>query len=121
MHPILFHLGRLPVRAYGTLIIAGFLVGLWRAMRRCRGLMKSEPLDSSRRIHPDQIFDLAIPGLLVGLLGARVVFALLNWSLYSAHPVDILKIWTGGLSLHGGMLFGIIYLCLLYTSPSPRD
>jgi phosphatidylglycerol:prolipoprotein diacylglycerol transferase len=73
-------------------------------------MMKSEPAGSARRIHPDQIFDLAIPGLLVGLLGARITFALLNWSLYSAHPIDVLKIWSGGLALHGGMLFGIIYL-----------
>jgi len=110
MHPILFHLGKLPIRAYGTLIVTGFLVGLWRAMRRCRQTMKTEPLGSARRIHPDQIFDMAIPCLLFGLIGARIVFALLNWSLYSAHPVDVLKIWSGGLALHGGMLFAIIYL-----------
>lgn len=110
MHPILFHIGSLPIRAYGTLIVVGFLIGLWRAMRRCTRLMQTEPEGSARRIHPDTVFDLAIPGLLVGLLGARLVFTLLNWSSYSSNPIEILKIWSGGLSLHGGMLFGIIYL-----------
>lgn len=98
------------MRAYGTLIVAGFLVGLWRAMRRCARSMKFEPAGSARRIHPDLVFDLAIPALLFGLVGARLVFTLLNWNLYSAHPIEVLKIWSGGLSLHGGMLFAIIYL-----------
>lgn len=110
MHPILFKIGKLPVRAYGTLIVAGFLVGLWRAMRRCRRTMQTEPAGSARRIHPDVVFDLAIPCLIFGLFGARIVFALLNWSVYASHPIDILKIWSGGLALHGGMLFAIIYL-----------
>lgn len=110
MHPILFHIGSFPVRAYGTLIVAGFLVGLWRAMRVCARRMQTEPEGSPRRIHPDTIFDLAIPGLLVGLLGARIVFVMLNWSLYAGHPIEIFKIMSGGLALHGGMLFGILYM-----------
>lgn len=110
MHPILFQLGRFPIRAYGTLIVAGFLLGLWRAMRRCGVLFETEPEGSARKIHPDAVFDLAVPGLLFGLLGARVVFVALNWSSYAGHPEEVLKIWAGGLSLHGGMLFGIIYL-----------
>jgi phosphatidylglycerol:prolipoprotein diacylglycerol transferase len=110
MHPILFQIGRFPVRAYGTLIVAGFLVALWRAMRRCRQTMATEPPDSARRINPDSIFDLGIPALLFGLVGARIVFALLNWSSYAQHPVEILKIWSGGLALHGGLLFGLLYM-----------
>jgi len=112
MHPILFTIGKFPIRAYGTLIVAGFMVGLWRAMRRCTKLFATEPESSSRHIHPDSVFDLAIPGLIFGLLGARIVFVALNWADYSGHPVEVLKIWAGGLSLHGGMLFGIIYLNL---------
>lgn len=112
MHPILFTIPglHLPVRAYGTLLVAGFLVGLWRAMRLCRRRMVAEPEDSPRRIHPDAIFDLGIMGLLVGLAGARLTFVILDWANFVHHPVDALKIWSGGLTLQGGMLFGILYM-----------
>lgn len=110
MHPVLFHLGSVPIRAYGTLIVLGFLVGLWRAMRLCTVRMATEPKDSPRRISPDTAFDLGVVGLLVGLLGARILFVLLDWGSYSKNPWEALKFWEGGLSLHGGMLFGILYL-----------
>ncbi|HZP84461.1 MAG TPA: prolipoprotein diacylglyceryl transferase [Chthonomonadaceae bacterium] len=110
MHPVLFHLGSIPIRAYGTLIVLGFLVGLWRAMRVCAVRMATEPKDSPRRISPDTAFDLGVIGLLVGLLGARILFVLLDWGSYSNNPWEAFKFWEGGLSLHGGMLFGILYL-----------
>lgn len=112
MHPILFKIGKLPVRAYGTLIVTGFLLGLWRALRRCRRLMRTEPASSPRHIHPDLIFDLAIPCLLLGLVGARLVFVALNWSVYAPHPAEIIKIWSGGLALHGALLFSILYMAI---------
>ncbi len=112
MHPILFTIPglNLPVRAYGTLLVAGFLVGLWRSMRLCRVRMATEPEGSVRRIHPDNIFDVGIMGLLVGLAGARLTFVVLDWANFEKHPVEALKIWSGGLTLQGGMFFGILYM-----------
>jgi phosphatidylglycerol---prolipoprotein diacylglyceryl transferase len=110
MHPVLFQIGKFPIRAYGTLIVAGFMLGLWRTMRRCAALLTTAPDGSPRRIEPDHVFDLAIPGLMAGLLGARLLFVALNWGSYAGSPAEILKIWSGGLSLHGGLLAGILYL-----------
>jgi hypothetical protein len=112
MHPILFTIPglHLPVRAYGTLLVAGFLVGLWRTMRLCRHRMAAEPEGSPRRIDPDSIFDLGIMGLLLGLAGARLTFVVLDWANFVHHPVDAFKIWSGGLTLQGGMFFGILYM-----------
>lgn len=110
MDPILFHIGNFPIRAYGVFIILGFLVGLWRAMGVARRRLMTEPEGSRRRIDPDALFDVAFYGLLVGLIGARVLFVVLDWSDYAAHPIDAFKIWAGGLSLHGGLLFGILFM-----------
>ncbi len=110
MHPILFRIGHFPVRAYGTLIVIGFLIGLWRAMRLCTRRMATEPKDSPRRIHPDTVFDVGILGLLVGLIGARFLFVALDWGSYAKTPLKAFQLWEGGLSLHGGMLFGILFL-----------
>src|SRR6476469_4725127 len=117
MYPILFHIGSFTVRSYGVLLITGFLLGLWRAMRYCARRMESEPGGSPRRISPDQIFDFSIIGLLLGIVGARILFVILNWgpnkegSLgFASHPIDAFKIWEGGLSLHGGLIAGILFL-----------
>src|SRR5436190_1730711 len=110
MHPILFYLGHIPVRAYGVLLVIGFLIGLWRAQRVCAYRMKHEPEGSPRRISPDTAFDIGIIGLLVGIVGARLLFVVLDWPSFANHPLTIFRIWEGGLSLHGGMLFGILFL-----------
>ncbi len=110
MHPILFHIGRITIRSYGVLIMTGFLVALWRAMRLCEHRMRTEPESSSRRIHPDTLFDIAFFALIAGIIGARVMFVLLDWGDYASHPMDVFRLWEGGLSIHGALLFGILFL-----------
>jgi phosphatidylglycerol---prolipoprotein diacylglyceryl transferase len=117
MHPILFHLGPITVRSYGVLLITGFLLGLWRGMRVLQRRMVAEPEGSPRRISPDQLFDVAIVGLLLGIVGARILFVILNWApsaesttSFASHPIDAFKIWEGGLSLHGGLIAGVLFL-----------
>ena len=117
MRPILFQLGKLTIRSYGVLLITGFLVGLWRGMRLCSRRVANEPVGSPRRITPDQLFDFSILALLLGILGARALFVILNWgpskeggSGFSSHPVDAFKLWEGGLSLHGALFVGILFL-----------
>ena len=110
MHPVLFTLGNLPVRSYGTLLVIGFLLGLWRIMRVAAHRFATEPADSPRRINPDNVFDVGMIGLFCGIAGARLLYVLLDWPSYAGHPLDALKIWQGGLSLHGGMLFGTLWL-----------
>ena len=58
--------------------------------------------------------------LLLWVVGATIVGARLGhvffyeWSYYSAHPADILKVWEGGLASHGGTL-AIILAVILYS------
>src|SRR5687768_16642714 len=107
MYPKLIQLGPIPVYSYGTLVVIGFLLALWRALRVCTRRMETEAEGSPRRIRPDDVFDLGLMSLLVGLVGARLTFILLsenqNW-------VEALKHWQSGLSLHGALLFGILFL-----------
>ena len=117
MHPILIQIGKFTVRSYGVLLITGFLVGLWRGMRVCAHRMATEPEGSPRRITPDQLFDFSIIGLLLGIVGARILFVILNWAPsaeggtgFASHPLDAIKIWEGGLSLHGGLLAGVLFM-----------
>ena len=112
MHPILFHIGSIPVRSYGALIVIGFLIGLWRAMRLCARRWATEPTESPRHIHPDAIFRYRLLGL--GRGHSRGAGAVCGPGLeqFAGRPIEALKFWEGGLSLHGGMFFGILYLIL---------
>jgi len=95
MRPILFHLGPIPIRSYGLMLIVGFLLGLWRAAR----------VSKRRGIAPEQVADVALLALIAGIVGARLLFLLLEvpesgWGVFAeAH-----RIWEGGLSFHGGLI-----------------
>ncbi|CCW35550.1 Prolipoprotein diacylglyceryl transferase [Chthonomonas calidirosea] len=116
MHPILFHIGHYAVHSYGVLIMLGVLLATRYAMRLCDYRMRVCPVGSPRRIHPDVIFDVAFFGVIFSIIGARLVFVLLDWGDYAAHPLDIFRIWMGGLSIHGALLFAIFTLLWICRS-----
>jgi len=43
-----------------------------------------------------------------GVIGARLYFVLLNYKHFLSDPIAALMIWTGGLSIHGGLIGGIL-------------
>ncbi len=57
-----------------------------------------------------RIVDFAPYLIIAGLLGARLYYCALNFSYYAAHPLEILAIRQGGLSIHGMIIVGIIAL-----------
>jgi phosphatidylglycerol---prolipoprotein diacylglyceryl transferase len=97
MRPILFQLGPVPLRSYGAMLMVGFLVGLYRAVR----------VAEKRRLDPSNIVDACLYSLLAGIVGARVVFIMLNWSAFQDDLRDVFSIWQGGLSFHGGVFFAV--------------
>jgi len=84
------------------MMVVGFMLGIWRAVR-----VSKKRYD----IDPDRVYDIALVCLLGGVIGARVVFILLNPG--TENWRDFLAVWQGGLSFHGGlglaMLLGYIY------------
>jgi len=59
------------------------------------------------------IYDIA-PHVIIGaIIGARTYYCLLSYHYYSQHPMEIIQIWHGGISIHGaiigGLIGGIIY------------
>lgn len=98
MHPVLFHIGSYPVRAYGlAIVIAVFgssAFAVWLGRRR--QLPWAELYDS-----------FAVWALLGGILGARIWEVVFNWSYYRTVPHEIYAIWEGGLSIQGGVIGGL--------------
>ncbi|MFQ5810372.1 MAG: prolipoprotein diacylglyceryl transferase [Armatimonadota bacterium] len=97
MYSKLFSIGPVTIHAYGVMLTVGFVAGiLW--MRR-EGRQKG--------MGTDAVLDFALWTLLSSVLCARALFVLLNWSEFAASPRDIVWLWRGGLSFHGGVLGAI--------------
>lgn len=105
--PVAFSVGPLSIRWYGLAYLVGFalfwLLGRYRARQAWRG------------ISIESVEDLLFYGMLGVIVGGRLGFCFFyqpQWFL--AHPADILKVWQGGMSAHGGML-GVIAAMAFYS------
>ncbi|HXX58990.1 MAG TPA: prolipoprotein diacylglyceryl transferase [Thermodesulfovibrionales bacterium] len=97
MHPVLIRIGPLTVHTYGAFVAAGFLLGLMLAVRQA----KREGIPSER------ILDIGFYLLLSALVGSRLFFVALNAGHYLQHPLDVFKIWEGGLVFYGGLMLAV--------------
>src|SRR5437016_2524792 len=106
MHPILFHIGPIPVHSFGVMVLIGFLLGLTYTMAAARRRMAGHKPDEPGVITPDHVFDLCLIGLFICILGARLLYILLDLDEFRGHPLEMFKIWTGGISIHGAIVAG---------------
>ena len=95
--PVIVQLGPLAIRWYALAYIAGIVLG-WRLLRR---LVLSPP-EVATEVHADDFVSWATLGI---VLGGRLGYCLFYQpGLYLADPLGILRVWSGGMSFHGGML-----------------
>ncbi|HUU54943.1 MAG TPA: prolipoprotein diacylglyceryl transferase [Armatimonadota bacterium] len=99
MYRTLFRIGPLEIHGYGTLLMVGFVAAILLSRREARRLGLS----------PEIPLDLGIWALMAGVVAARGLYVLLNWSAFAQRPSEMLYIWReGGLSFHGGLLGGVL-------------
>ncbi len=104
--PVAVHLGPLKVHWYGLMYLIGFAAAWWLGRRRLRLFPDLNAQDLS-----DLIFYAALGVILGGRLGYILFY---DFSAYLAEPLNILKIWQGGMSFHGGLL-GVITAMALFA------
>jgi phosphatidylglycerol:prolipoprotein diacylglycerol transferase len=98
VYPILFRLGSLTIYAYGFFVAIGFLLGFFIAVRRGR----------EEGIPFERIVDLLFCIVLSALLGSRLLFVLTDLDYYRDHPLQIFRVWEGGLVFYGGLILAIV-------------
>lgn len=110
--PVAFEIGPFAVRWYALAYIVGLVFASWYIKRlvetpRLWGAVKPT-------MTPAQIDEFFIWMVLGVVLGGRLGYVLFYkpW-FYLTHPLDILRIWDGGMSFHGGFL-GVVVACLLF-------
>ncbi|MBR4421014.1 MAG: prolipoprotein diacylglyceryl transferase [Erysipelotrichaceae bacterium] len=100
---VAFRIGSLAldIRWYAVLILIGAAI----AYVFCKRFAKE-----SRYIDMSYFDDLFIYTLWFGIMGARLWFCVFyNFSYYLAHPVEIIRVWDGGLAIQGGLVFGALF------------
>ena len=106
LDPVALDLGFFELRWYSLAYLAGIFVGYWYLLKLIR-----QPGAPMARRHADDLVFYSALGI---ILGGRVGYVLFyNLGYYLQHPIDILKLWDGGMSFHGGMIgtvLGILYL-----------
>ncbi len=116
LSPIALDLGFFELRWYSLAYLAGIFIGYWYMLK----LLKQPGAPMARRHADDLVFYAAVGVILGGRLGYVLFY---NPGFYLANPLDILKLWDGGMSFHGGLLgtvAGILYLSWKQKLPALR-
>lgn len=112
--PVAIQIGPLAVRWYGLMYLIGFLAFVWLGKRRAAA-------QSWHGIQVPEVDDLLFYGVFGVILGGRlgqVIFYQPDYFL--AHPSEILAVWKGGMSFHGGFL-GVLLAMALWAKKSGKS
>lgn len=102
INPTLLRIGKLSIRWYGALIAIAVYLSYFIISKRYS------------KTFSDNNFDYVFLVVLVsGLIGARIGFVIQNIGYFSENLSDLLKIYEGGLSIHGGIIGGVLGLLLI--------
>ncbi len=97
--PVLIYLGPLEIRYYGIIYALGFVLAYIFLKKHGKDVKLAE-----------QDLDNLMLYLVIGIvIGARIFYILLyNLDFYLQQPLEMIKLWHGGLSFHGGLVGGIV-------------
>lgn len=112
---IAFKILNFPVYYYGIILAFAILIGVFTAYK-----LFGKFYDKSRA---EIIVDISPYLILYGIIGARLYYCLVNFRYYFLHPLDILNLREGGLSVHGMIIAGfltIIFLSKKYKIESSK-
>ena len=102
--------GPFTLHTYGVILACAFLLALWLASVRAR----HAGLDVQR------VTDLGVWTLIAGLVGAKLLLLVVDWSFYSKNPRELLSILQSGGVFYGGLIAGMItavYILRRYSLP----
>ena len=104
MFPVLLKIGPISIFTYGFFIAVGFLAGIFLATKEAKRLGEDH----------EKIMDLCFYVLIAAILGSRLFYVATSPGMFLRDPVEILKIWNGGLVFYGGsiaaLVTGVIFL-----------
>ena len=107
--PVAVSLGPIQIHWYGLTYVAAFALFYGLAVRRVR-----LPQFAARGWSPRDVEDMLFFGMLGVVLGGRLGYVLFyKAGHYLAHPAEVLMVWRGGMSFHGGLVGVMVAMALL--------
>jgi phosphatidylglycerol:prolipoprotein diacylglycerol transferase len=104
--PVVFHLGPLALRWYGLMYVIAFIAFIMLGKLRARRF-------PDRGVTEKEVDDMLIYGVLGVILGGRLGYVFFyKPHYYLEHPAEILQIWAGGMSFHGGFVGVLIAIAI---------
>ncbi|MDT8379844.1 MAG: prolipoprotein diacylglyceryl transferase [Desulfotignum sp.] len=97
MHPILIHFHGVTLFTYGLFLALGFLAAIWFTNRNARFY----------DIKSSDVSDLFFVILISGIIGGRLLYVIINFDFFKASPLEIFKLWNGGLVFFGGFISAV--------------
>ncbi|MBW2011005.1 MAG: prolipoprotein diacylglyceryl transferase, partial [Deltaproteobacteria bacterium] len=93
-------LGSFTIHTYGFFVATGFLTGIFLAKHEANRVGEDS----------EKITDLCFYVLIAAIIGSRIFYVLTNLKYFAAEPLDVFKIWNGGLVFYGGFIAALIVL-----------
>ena len=104
MNRVAFSIFNLNIYWYSICILMGVIIAYILIMNETK----------KHHINKNIMSDLIFYTLIVAILGARIYYVIFNLDYYLNNPSEILKIYNGGLAIHGGIIFGLVF-SYIYT------
>jgi|TARA_B100001059_G_scaffold183180_1_gene184521 phosphatidylglycerol---prolipoprotein diacylglyceryl transferase len=111
LDPVLIDLGFMAIRWYSLAYILGILIGWWLGKKIIIEKLKNKDQQFNIKEFDDLITYLIIAIIIGGRVGYVIFY---NIEYYILNPLDIIKIWEGGMSFHGALI-GIIFGTFLFS------
>jgi phosphatidylglycerol---prolipoprotein diacylglyceryl transferase len=111
LDPVLFSFGFFSIRWYSLAYIAGILIGWWLGKKIIIKKFQNTYKKFDLRVFDDLITYLIISIIIGGRFGYIIFY---NFTYYISNPLDIIKIWEGGMSFHGALI-GVVIGTIVFS------
>jgi phosphatidylglycerol:prolipoprotein diacylglycerol transferase len=103
MHPILFTFWNFTIHTYGFFVAVAFIAAIFY-------LSHSIEKSKEKIISQNDLYSLVMYIMIFGVVGARLFFVFTDLNEFILYPLNIFKIWQGGLVFYGGFIAVIIFM-----------
>ena len=111
LDPVLFHFGFVAIRWYSLAYVGGILIGWWLGKKIIARIFNNK----RKKINLKEFDDLITYIIFSIIIGGRTGYIVFyNLDYYISNPLNIFKIWEGGMSFHGALI-GIIIGTYLFS------
>ncbi len=111
LDPVLFDFGFIEIRWYSLAYIFGILIGWWYGKK----IILNKFFHNEKKFEINQFDDLITYIIISIIIGGRIGYVLFyNFQYYFSKPMEIFKIWEGGMSFHGALI-GVIFGTWLFA------